>query len=454
MSGANAPRISRRAKVGGPMALRKDNNLSRLFNTSALLIIIIASTIILSNLNILNSKLICDSEWYIELATGNYHSVVKPFINRIIYPFLARLVVLLTGVNVKNAFLALNIVSLLIFLAVLFNIIKPFIANNKVFVPIIFTPVLFALYQNYCLPELFYAALVGVFFLLLRQGQFWVSLALLFLLFMTRENTLVLSLCVIIICFYKRQKQYAVAVALVSFAAMVAISFVSHYGQSNIHRLPEIIYLALKIPINLISNFTGVIIWTNTLPLNEISSHPWINNPLIKVALPKWLCFGGVTDVGIYGFDIFRPMNTFLVLLTSFGIGPVLLISAIRKNYQGIVNESPAWLLIAMSYGLFSYLIGTSIGADVTRLVAYGWPAFWLVTPVLMLKYYYLNQRSIIKLLIINSLLCWLNTILLYIYDQWYITTSITICLAILIYFIIIFRSEYFIPRSNHRNTF
>ena len=171
------------------------------------------------------------------------------------------------------------------------------------------------------------------------------------------------------------------------------------------------------------------------------------------MALPKWLCFGEVTNVGIYSFDIFRPMNTFLSLLTSFGIGPVLLVIIIRRNYQYLFSESPIWLLIAMSYGVLSYLIGTSIGADVPRLLAYGWPAFWLVTPILMLKYYSLSRRAIINLLIINSLLCWLNTILLCIYDQWYITTAITLCVAIFLYLSILLRQDYFIPCCKPSNT-
>jgi len=147
-------------------------------------------------------------------------------------------------------------------------------------------------------------------------------------------------------------------------------------------------------------------------------------------------------------------LNTFLGLLTNFGIGPVLFVSVIKRNYQCIFHESPVWLLIAMSYGILSYLIGTSIGADVTRLVAYGWPAFWLVTPILMLKYYVLSRRAIINLLIINSLLCWFNTILLCIYDQWYITTTITLCFAILIYLSILFRQDYFIPCCKQADTF
>jgi len=159
-----------------------------------------------------------------------------------------------------------------------------------------------------------------------------VSLILLFLQFLTRENTVILSLCIIMICFYKRQTKYAASVIVVSLVAMVAISWISRYGQPNIHKLPEILYLALKVPINFISNFTGVTIWTNTLSMSEISARTWHNNPIIQMALPKWLCFGEVTNIGIYNFDIFRPMNTFISILTSFGIAPVLLVIIIKRN--------------------------------------------------------------------------------------------------------------------------
>ena len=416
--------------------------MNKFLNSSTLVALVIASAIILSHANIIDSKLTCDSEWYIELAAGNYHNVGKPFINRVVYPFIARLIVLSSGVDVKPAFLALNILSLLLLLVSLFYFIKPFISIKALYAPIIFTPVLFDLYKNYCLPELFYAALLGVFFLLLRQEKFWGSLVLLFLLFLTRENTIILSFCTIIICFSKRQIHYAVSVIVVSVAAMIAISFISHYGQPNIHRLPELLYLTLKIPINFISNFTGIIIWTNTLPVSGISSHPWHNNPLFQVVLPPWLRFGEVTDIGIYGFDIFRPLNTFLSLFTSFGIGPVLLLLVIKRYYRNIVIESPLWLLVAMSYGIFSFLIGTSIGSDVARLMAYGWPAFWIVTPILILKYYHLQFRTIIILLIINLLLCWLNTILLCFTYNWYITTTISICLAIILYGFILWRFD------------
>lgn len=416
--------------------------MNKFINSSALLAILIASAIIFSHANIITSKLSADSEWYIELAAGNYHNVGKPFINRVVYPLTARLIVLFSGVDIKHAFLALNVLFLFILLLSLFSLIKPFISIKAFYIPIIFTPVLLDLYKNYCLPELFYAALLGVFFLLLRQEKLWASLVLLFFLFLTRENTIILSCCAIIICFYNRQIQYAVSVIVVSVAAMIAISFISHYGQPNIHRLPELLYLTLKIPINFVSNFTGIIIWTNTLPVTEISSHPWHNNPLFQVALPNWLRFGEVTAIGIYGFDIFRPLNTFLGLFTSFGIGPVLLFLVMKRHYRSIAVESPVWLLIAMSYGIFSFLLGTSIGSDVTRLIAYGWPAFWIVTPILILKYYYLPFRTIIKLLIINLLLCWLNTILLCFTYNWYITTTITICLAIILYGFILWRFD------------
>jgi len=100
------------------------------------------------------------------------------------------------GVDVKIAFLALNILSLLVLLLSLFNIVKSFIPNKMLYIPIFFTPVLIDFYKNFCLPELFYAALLGLFFLLLLQGRLWSSLAFLFLLFMTRENTINLSLCI------------------------------------------------------------------------------------------------------------------------------------------------------------------------------------------------------------------------------------------------------------------
>ena len=83
--------------------------MSKLLNTSTFLAIILASVIIFSHLNIINNKLISDSEWYIDLATGNYHNVGKPFINRIVYPLVARIVVIFTGVDTKNAFLDIAI---------------------------------------------------------------------------------------------------------------------------------------------------------------------------------------------------------------------------------------------------------------------------------------------------------------------------------------------------------
>ena len=416
--------------------------MNKLLNSSILLAVALAAVIILSNLTIIHDKLICDSEWYIELAAGDYHHVGKPFINRVLYPLLAKTVVQFSGVDVKSAFLALNIASLLILLGSLFFFIKPYISLKALYIPVIFTPVLFDLYQNYCLPELFYAALLGIFFLLLRHEKLWGSLVLLFLLFLTRENTIILSICTITICFYQRRMHYAASVIVVSVAALAAISFIGHYGQPNIHRLPEILYLFLKMLINFISNFTGIIIWTNTLALNEISAHTWRHSPLIQVALPLWLRFGEVTNIGIYGFDIFRPLNTFLGLFTSFGIGPVLLASVVKRNYRNLMQESPVWLLIALSYGIFSFFMGTVTGSDVTRLIAYGWPAFWIVTPILILKYYDLQFRTIIKLLVINSLLCWFNIFLLCFTYNWYITTAITICLAIILYAFIFLRFD------------
>ncbi len=170
-------------------------------------------------------------------------------------------------------------------------------------------------------------------------------------------------------------------------------------GGPNVHNLNPFFYMVLKIPANFLSNVVGLRLWTDTLSSNPITADCFSNNPFISVMLPKWLQLGGIHKIGILPFNIEPPIYTIESLLTIFGVAPSLLFLDLRNHYKEIITSNNG-LLIILIYGIFSFIIGTSSGADVFRLISYGWPAFIIAAPILICNHYSFDVNSIILLFV------------------------------------------------------
>jgi hypothetical protein len=182
---------------------------------------------------------------------------------------------------------------------------------------------------------------------------------------------------------------------------MAITSYVAGLGQPNIHGTSDLVYMLLKVPYNFCWNILGIRLWANTF--GELMTR----RPILEISLPNWLRFGSIHSVGIHSLSPIRPLHTITLLLTIFGIAPTILVYDLVRGWRQRLKDSHLWLLVAIIYGLVCYFMGTSIGSARSRLIGYGWPAFWLATPVLMVKYYHTDWRLSLRLLYLHVIVCW-----------------------------------------------
>ena len=267
--------------------------------------------------------------------------------------------------------------------------------------PLLLSPVSSQFISSFYHHDLFYAALLALFFLTLWREKPWIlSFVILVALFLTRESTLLLSLCIIAVAWIKSKRKIIIPVAAASLLGLAVTSYVTRSSPANVHQMNNLVYLILKIPFNLFQNVFGIKIWLNTFVKVEPA--------LFSVELPKWLHLGSVSAVGLCPWLPIHPLTTLFLFLTSFGVAPLLLRDSLSKFRRRIFAEMPAWFLLLLTYGLISFLITPVLGTSLSRYIGYGWPAFWLAVPALVAKYYRLPKKAMLRLVLLHILVSWI----------------------------------------------
>jgi hypothetical protein len=372
------------------------------FVNSALLVslIIFFATLLLAWNDIYISHV--DNAHYIQVANGE--QAVKPFSQRIIFPKLAYIIHMISGLNLHHSFGLCNTIALMLFISSVTVIIKSITSCAAIAIPLLLTPYLIRSYSLVFLPDLFAACLTGLFFYLIYRSYFWPSLVVLLLVYLTRENAIFLCISLAVLGFYKHRLRWTVASLSVLVTGIIMTSIAGRLGQPQPYEMNQLVFYALKIPKNFVYNVFGVLIWTNV--------YADVGNPYFLIALPGWLPLGNLHTIGITPMQPLVSLNTIMVFLTTFGVAPSLLTMALVKNWRQIFSEGQFWLQIAIIYGMISFLMGIMVSYDVMRLIGYAWPAFWLAVPCLLKRYANLNRSSLVKLLFLNAVTCWLPWIM------------------------------------------
>ncbi|MEM3484503.1 MAG: hypothetical protein QXI12_02630 [Candidatus Methanomethyliaceae archaeon] len=286
-----------------------------------------------------------DSYWYIEMAEGRTQNVVKPFSTRILHPMTVAVLKGISGLNTHQSFFMVGLLALGILTMTLSSIIKsvtPYPAITIAFV--LFTPFFLNLFKDYYLPDLFHAAALGLYFLLLVHNKLRSSLLVLFLLCLTRESTILLTLSVTLVSWYRSQRKWALA-ALITTAVGILVVSVAGQGQQNIHAMNDQLYMLLKIPFNFAKNVLGLQLWTNTLA----GQSGGYCTPVYTIDVPAWLALGSIRTVGICAVDPMMPLRTIGILVTIFGIAPTVVIFDIARNHRQFVHTKPYILVLCQT---------------------------------------------------------------------------------------------------------
>ncbi|HXV23741.1 MAG TPA: hypothetical protein VED46_05720 [Alphaproteobacteria bacterium] len=323
-------------------------------------------------------QLVSDSAHYIAIANGLGETVPRPFSNRVLHASIAGWIAGVIDIPVEQAFPVLAIVTIVSFAMGLAVLSRN--SGTPLWLVSMFalSPWLAGASAAAFLPDLFHAALVAAFLLALSAQQTALGSALLVAAGLTREHTLLLGL-VAAGWFALHGRSWPTAAMLIAAVATpLLLNALVSSPFANVHELNSSLYLTLKLAHSGLRNFFGLTVWSNTFDFCPDQSVSHI------VPLPPWLRLGSIDRVGLCAIDWWRPFETLGVLLTIFGVAPLLMIHVWRSGT--LPRKLPDAVAIAGIYGVFAFALGPFAGTYLSRLIGYGWPAFLVFGPWLLCR--------------------------------------------------------------------
>ncbi len=350
--------------------------------------------------------LAADSIAYRALALGRFGEVLGSISGRVLHPAFVRFVSWAAGLNIDQAFFVVALITLALLIGTVAWILRQVTGFGALVLPLLLTPVLvddmFGLY--YC-QDLFYAALLGCFFVLLIRGRTWLALALLLPLYVTRESTILLALVWAAMAWFEADFFVAGACVAMTFVGLFVSRKFASLGMPNVHHTNEFVFLVLKPPFDSLRNLFGIVL----IP-SEMKGMPGFTcTPLTIVNLPRYLSYGSTRQFGICRPDPGMPLHTFTLWLSLFGIGPAVVLTIFRTHNRRAFMDRPFWLRLATFYGLLAFFVAPFVSFWLERDIGYAWPVFWLAAPGLLMVFCpAATPRVAAALLLENLAACWI----------------------------------------------
>ena len=229
------------------------------------------------------------------------------------------------------------------------------------------TPILIDQYRNYYWADLFYLALLLVFFLTLRWNA-WLSLPLVFALYLTRESTMVLVVSLVVVAAIQGRRLFAAVSVGVGIAGAAIVSLRVSAALPNAHGVPVWMLDLLKVPFNFALNILGVSLWTNTIAATTAP-------PSRSFFLPAALRVGNIIQVGYIDWSWARPAAVLVSIAGAFGILPIFIFRNIR---MGTIMQDRIDLAVARLFGGLMLILTPLTGTTPSRYILYAAPLFWI----------------------------------------------------------------------------
>ena len=311
-----------------------------------------------------------DVGWYLRMAAGDSHSVMQPFASRQLGPAVVRVLARLLHWPVQSAFLLQGVVSLIVVLATVYALIVRSAAPRWVLVAVALVPFWPQLFVGLVLPDLWYAAMVSIFLLLLWRKHFLIAACMMFPLMVSRESTSLLLVCLLIAGWRPLRWPGRLLALGTALAGTLLVQHLTAHNPGNFERLPESVYILSKVPWNFLRNILGIV--------------PWSNVNTFMCPVPIWqhsLHLGSIHAVGVCGFSISQPAAVLDAALTTFGLLPLLgaFLWWRTRSHKG----RSVFLRFCLLYGGISLLLAPMLGAWASRLFGYGWPFCLIAVPLL-----------------------------------------------------------------------
>ena len=350
--------------------------------------------------------LIADSIAYRALALGRFNEVGGSIAGRMLHPAAVRLVSWAAGLNIDQAFFVVALSTLALLIGSVAWMLKQVAGFGALVVPLLGTPLLIVdMFGLYYTQDLFYAALLGCFFVTLIKGHTRLALALLFTLYLTRESTILLALVWAGFAWFESDFFVAGGCVAVTIAGLAVSRMIASAGIPNVHHTNELVFLALKPPFDSIRNLLGIVL----IP-SEMKGRPGFTcTPFATVTLPSYLRYGFTKQFGICAPMPEVPLHTFTLWLSLFGIGPALVWAIFRDKGRRVLCDSPLWLKVAAIYGLLAFCAAPAVSDWLERDIGYAWPLFWLAAPALFVRFYPAPMPAVAAVLLVENLAaCWI----------------------------------------------
>ena len=353
-----------------------------------------------------------DSEWYTLIAQGRTAEAMQPFSARQLAPLLARGLAALTHASLPHCFLAIG-------LAAIFTLactVGWLLCRNSARWPAMAAVALLwfwpATFSNFMLPDTLSAALLALFLLALWKRNYFVASAMLLPMFVARESTILVLLCLLIACWRHLRTRLCLLAIAASLLGMAIVHALSAGVHGNREQLGPLAYMIGKVPWNFAANVVAMRPWmpslTNFCPVPRYTFH-----------LPMGLHVSGSSLVGLCGWDPAWQAHMLLLALCSFGLLPLFTVYLLRFHRRQVWKDD-AFTRFCVVYGVLSFLIAPLLGHTIERLFFYGWPVFLLAAPITASNVFSgKNSRSFwIALFAIHFTTAWLDIPVCRYWDQ------------------------------------
>lgn len=363
------------------------------------LVIIFIYLILFQNHN----QLEIDSSNYINIATGKLHNVIQPFSRRILHPAIAGTIAFLFKIQLEQAFLYIHIISIIIFAFTLCLILKKTLNMPMLAIPLTLNPSIIYISQFIYMHDFFFNTLVLIYFYFLIKEYWYRSLAILFLLCLTREYGLVIGIISSITFKSHNNKKIFTYIISITILGFLLTTFAQQYAQQNIHHMHSVIYLITKSFYNILKNL-GLTLWVNSYT-NWNCTSAWQAN------IPNNI-LGKINTIKLCTPNFITPIINIFNLLTIPGVFTSLLFMNLfikgRKKLFKIIDTDQIWKSSGLYYAIFLYLISTTLYFNY-RYFSYINILQTFLLPYLLTSCYNLNKKELLQILVINLVLSWMS---------------------------------------------
>jgi hypothetical protein len=308
-----------------------------------------------------------DSPVYIGMAQGL--PALMPWAGRILLPDLVALLTKTLGLEMDQAFELINCLAFTLWLLIVSERWRA-----SIWLPFFLVlPLAVAGLQNVYITDMFHMGLTAIFIVLLRYNPVAAAGFMVFMM-LGRENSMLLALISAGLLLWNR-KIFLAAAMLAAYLIGSVIAHSAASGASNVHKMPEILYLFLKMPSNFLQNWLGVQLWTN--------GYAWCEQPVFTISFPGTFHLGVITKVGFCAPSIVTPLAMAASYVTIFGVLPAVLVSVLKSRGVPVGRWREEWWATAFAYGALMFFLATLVGNPVDRDIAFAWPLFLIALPTI-----------------------------------------------------------------------